>query len=122
MATPRPVLSRRGALLGFAMTVGASDGGETDAKSAHTNAPLTDPNLTPSAPARPARAVTIERAPSTFKEAMTRRDEAADFKCKGGMFDCDSDRRQYAKDQWKRFLARGGKPAGKAAAAAPGSE
>lgn len=49
---------------------------------------------------------------------MTRRDEAADFKCKGGMFDCDSDRRDYAKAQWKRFLARVGKPAGEAAKAA----
>ena len=35
------------------------------------------------------------------------RDEAADFKCKGGMFDCDSDRREYAKNQTRNFLARG---------------
>ena len=29
--------------------------------------------------------------------------------------DCDGDRRDYAKAQWKRFLARDGKPTGEAA-------
>lgn len=48
---------------------------------------------------------------------MARRDEAADFKCKGGMMDCDGDRRQFAKNQWKQFLARDGKKASKAAPA-----
>ena len=35
------------------------------------------------------------------------RDEAADFKCKGGMMDCDGDRREFAKKQTANFLARG---------------
>jgi hypothetical protein len=43
-----------------------------------------------------------------------------DFKCKGGMFDCDSDRRAYAKKQWQSFLARDGKKKeGAAAGEAP---
>ena len=42
-----------------------------------------------------------------------------DFKCKGGMFDCDSDRRAYAKKQWQSFLARDGKKKGAAAEEAP---
>jgi len=37
---------------------------------------------------------------------MRRRDEAASFKCKGGMFDCDSDRREYARGQSERLAAR----------------
>ena len=28
------------------------------------------------------------------------------FKCKGGMFDCDGDRRQFAKKQYENFKKR----------------
>ena len=41
------------------------------------------------------------------KNPTSARDEAADFKCKGGMMDCDGDRREFAKNQTKNFLARG---------------
>ena len=52
--------------------------------------------------------------------SLKARDEAMDFKCKGGMFDCDSDRRAYAKQQWQSFLARDGKKKeGAAAGEAP---
>jgi len=43
---------------------------------------------------------------ASVSEYMRRRDEAADFKCKGGMMDCDGNRREYAKEQYKTFLQR----------------
>ena len=39
-------------------------------------------------------------------EGLKRRDEAMQFKCKGGMMDCDGDRRAYAKKQTEDFIAR----------------
>jgi hypothetical protein len=37
---------------------------------------------------------------------MKRRDEAMQFKCKGGMMDCDGDRRDYARKQTESFVKR----------------
>jgi hypothetical protein len=37
---------------------------------------------------------------------MRRRDEAMQFKCKGGMMDCDGDRREYARKQADNFVAK----------------
>lgn len=37
---------------------------------------------------------------------MEARDEAMDFKCKGGMMDCDGDRREFAKAQWDNYQKR----------------
>ncbi|PRW58090.1 hypothetical protein C2E21_3103 [Chlorella sorokiniana] len=62
-------------------------------------------------------------APSSVKESLEARDEAAEMKCVQ-MFDCDGDRREYAKQQWADFVARGGVPERKTAAVAanePGS-
>ena len=39
-------------------------------------------------------------------EGLKRRDEAMQFKCKGGMMDCDGDRREYAKKQTEAFVKR----------------
>jgi hypothetical protein len=49
-------------------------------------------------PARP--------APPLQVEGMRRRDEAMQFKCKGGMMDCDGDRREYARKQGDNFVAK----------------
>ena len=53
-----------------------------------------------------ARAIDMQIVDSTTTEYMRRRDEAASFKCSGGMFDCDSDRREYARAQTERLRAR----------------
>ena len=39
-------------------------------------------------------------------EGLKRRDEAMQFQCKGGMMDCDGDRREYAKKQTENFVKR----------------
>jgi hypothetical protein len=39
-------------------------------------------------------------------KSLQARDEAANFKCKGGMMDCDGDRRAFAKKQYQDFLKR----------------
>jgi hypothetical protein len=39
-------------------------------------------------------------------EGLKRRDEAMQFKCKGGMMDCDGDRREYARKQTDSFVKR----------------
>ena len=39
-------------------------------------------------------------------EGLQRRDDAMQFKCKGGMMDCDGDRRDYARKQTEKFVAR----------------
>lgn len=43
---------------------------------------------------------------ASVSEYLRRRDEAADFKCKGGMMDCDGNRREYAKEQYNNFLQK----------------
>ncbi len=53
-----------------------------------------------------ARAIDMQIVDSQTRDYMRRRDEAASFKCKGGMFDCDSDRREYARGQSERLAAR----------------
>ena len=55
-------------------------------------------------------AITITPAAPTFKAYMDARDEAMTNKCPGGMFDCDGDRRDYAKAQFQDWLDAGGKP------------
>ncbi|GMH40140.1 hypothetical protein BSKO_08044 [Bryopsis sp. KO-2023] len=54
----------------------------------------------------PAEAIGIEvtKVPAAAAEGIKRRDEAMEWRCKGGMFDCDGDRRDYAKKQYKDFL------------------
>ena len=37
---------------------------------------------------------------------MDRRDDAMSFKCKGGMMDCDGDRREFARNQAKGLKTR----------------
>eukprot|EP00873_Tetraselmis_striata_P032918 jgi/Tetstr1/453182/TSEL_040199.t1 len=39
--------------------------------------------------------------------ALASRDEAMAFQCRGGMMDCDGDRRDYAKTQMDNFSKRG---------------
>ena len=56
------------------------------------------------------------------KAKMEERDEAMAYQCVQ-MFDCDGDRREFARKQWADFLERGGparkqQPAAVAAAAA----
>lgn len=53
-----------------------------------------------------AKAIDLVRVDPTVTEYMKKRDEAASFKCKGGMFDCDSDRREYARAQSEKLVAR----------------
>ncbi|KAK3280833.1 hypothetical protein CYMTET_11350 [Cymbomonas tetramitiformis] len=59
-----------------------------------------------------ANAIEIVRLNDEAVEGLRRRDEAAAQKCTGGMFDCDGDRREYAKKQQENFRAKaeGGKP------------
>ena len=53
-------------------------------------------------------------------EGLQRRDEAMAFKCRGGMMDCDGDRREYARKQTETLAARmSGAESGSAAAAEP---
>ncbi len=59
----------------------------------------------PAAP--PARAVDFVFADAAAVEGLRRRDEAMQFKCKGGMMDCDGDRREYARAQVESFAKRG---------------
>jgi len=51
-------------------------------------------------------AIDMQIVDSQTRDYMKRRDEAAAFKCTGGMFDCDSDRREYARAQSERLAAR----------------
>jgi len=53
-----------------------------------------------------AKAIDLVRVDPAVTEYMQKRDEAASFKCKGGMFDCDSDRREYARAQSEKLVAR----------------
>jgi len=53
-----------------------------------------------------ALAIDMQIVDSQTRDYMKRRDEAAAFKCTGGMFDCDSDRREYARAQSERMAAR----------------
>ncbi|KAG7668605.1 hypothetical protein Ndes2526B_g03774 [Nannochloris sp. 'desiccata'] len=53
-------------------------------------------------------ALTITRAAPEVKTSLAARDKAMEFQCKGGMFDCDSDRRDFAKNQYKEFVKRNG--------------
>ncbi|PSC69539.1 Mu-like prophage gp37 [Micractinium conductrix] len=62
--------------------------------------------------------MTLTFAPASVKAGMEARDEAMEFQCQQ-MFDCDGDRRDYAKKQWADFVARDGVPARKAAARSP---
>ncbi len=54
----------------------------------------------------PVHAVDFVFASPSAVEGLQRRDEAMSFKCKGGMMDCDGDRRDYARNQWKNFTAK----------------
>lgn len=53
-----------------------------------------------------ANAVDLSFASPEVRQKLIERDESMDFKCKGGMFDCDGDRREYAKNQYKNFVNR----------------
>lgn len=53
-----------------------------------------------------AGAIEFQRLDASQVDYLRRRDEAASFKCKGGMFDCDGDRREYARQQTERLYAR----------------
>lgn len=44
------------------------------------------------------------------KDYMDMRDDAMEYQCKGGMFDCDGDRRDFAHKQYKEWLDAGGVP------------
>jgi len=50
--------------------------------------------------------IAISLAPPGMKAYMDDRDEAMRNKCPGGMFDCDGDRREYARNQWASFQKR----------------
>lgn len=54
--------------------------------------------------------INIAPVKKTVAEGLKARDEAMAFKCTGGMFDCDGDRREYAKKQYKDWLESGGLP------------
>ena len=81
-------------------------------KEAKTLSPKTRPSFphTQHTAALPAAAAgpEIARVQPSVSASLAARDAAADFKCKGGMMDCDGDRREFAKNQWRSFLARGG--------------
>ncbi|KAL4431072.1 hypothetical protein ABPG75_006328 [Micractinium tetrahymenae] len=66
--------------------------------------------------ASPALALELSYAPSSVKAALEQRDEAMAYQCTGGMFDCDGDRRDFAKKQWADFVAAQGVPERKRAA------
>jgi hypothetical protein len=53
-----------------------------------------------------ARAVDFVFASPEAVAGLARRDEAMQFKCKGGMMDCDGDRREYAKKQGESLAKR----------------
>ena len=62
--------------------------------------------------APPARAVDFVMASPAAVDGLRRRDEAMQFKCKGGMMDCDGDRREFARKQTENFIAKAsGSPA-----------
>jgi len=50
--------------------------------------------------------IVVDVPEASVTEYLRRRDEAADFKCKGGMMDCDGNRRDYAKEQYNNFLRK----------------
>jgi hypothetical protein len=58
------------------------------------------------APAPAAQAVDFVFASPAAVEGLRRRDEAMQFKCRGGMMDCDGDRREYARKQTANFVAK----------------
>ena len=62
--------------------------------------------LLPAASSLPARAVDLVFASPAAVEGLKRRDESMQFKCRGGMMDCDGDRRAYAKKQTENFVKR----------------
>ena len=89
----RPLpLSRRAALGGLAALLAA-------APRARAGPGPPPPSRTPAHPE-----ITIA-SPSVLS-SLNARDEAMGFKCKGGMFDCDGDRRQFAKKQYENFKKR----------------
>lgn len=58
----------------------------------------------------PVTSISIAPVNEAAKQSMDQRDEAAAYKCQGGMFDCDGDRRDFAKRQWQEFIESGGVP------------
>jgi len=50
--------------------------------------------------------ITLTFASPQVRDKLRERDENMEFQCKGGMFDCDGDRRVYAKEQYKNFVSR----------------
>ena len=59
------------------------------------------------APPPPSQAsLDITYADKSVKQKLQDRDDAMEFKCKGGMFDCDGDRRDYAHKQYQEFVEK----------------
>mmetsp|Transcript_36021 Transcript_36021/g.102005 ORF Transcript_36021/g.102005 Transcript_36021/m.102005 type:complete len:180 (-) Transcript_36021:256-795(-) len=54
-----------------------------------------------------ANAIDIVPVSPEVAAALAMRDEAAAYKCSGGMMDCDNNRRDYAKKQMENFKKRG---------------
>eukprot|EP00882_Tetradesmus_deserticola_P031646 GHRQ01035800.1.p5 GENE.GHRQ01035800.1~~GHRQ01035800.1.p5 ORF type:complete len:125 (+),score=58.56 GHRQ01035800.1:1162-1536(+) len=54
--------------------------------------------------------ISIAPINSSAKSYMDMRDDAMEYQCKGGMFDCDGDRRDFAHKQWMDWLESGGTP------------
>jgi hypothetical protein len=57
-------------------------------------------------PPRQATHPEISVAAPSVLSSLNARDEAMNFKCKGGMMDCDGDRREFAKKQYENFKKR----------------
>ncbi|CAL6391237.1 unnamed protein product [Bathycoccus prasinos] len=55
---------------------------------------------------QPALALDFVLVDPSVKEYMDQRDEAMSFKCKGGMMDCDGDRREFARAQAQSLSER----------------
>jgi hypothetical protein len=55
---------------------------------------------------QPAVALDFVVVDPAVKEYMDRRDDAMSFKCKGGMMDCDGDRREFARNQAEGLKTR----------------
>uniref|UniRef100_A0A383VGB7 Uncharacterized protein n=1 Tax=Tetradesmus obliquus TaxID=3088 RepID=A0A383VGB7_TETOB len=90
--------------VGLLSSAGASLAAEKD--SAGTSSSSSSSSSTAQAPS----SISIAPINSSAKSYMDMRDDAMEYQCTGGMFDCDGDRRDFAHKQWMDWLESGGTP------------
>ncbi|WIA14395.1 hypothetical protein OEZ85_002922 [Tetradesmus obliquus] len=89
--------------VGLLSSAGASLAAEKDSAGTSSSSSSSSTAQAPSS-------ISIAPINSSAKSYMDMRDDAMEYQCTGGMFDCDGDRRDFAHKQWMDWLESGGTP------------